>query len=83
VMKIVRSKTLADDVIRYICNNGDWTKAYSVKLALVQHPKTPITLVMRWLPLLRQNDVRALAKSKNIPSAVQAHAKKITQNKRT
>jgi hypothetical protein len=76
VMKIVRSRTLADDVIRYICNNGDWTKAYSVKLALVQHPKTPITLVMRWLPLLRQNDVRALAKSKNIPSAVQAHAKK-------
>jgi len=82
VMKIVRSRTLADDVVRYICNNGDWTKSYAVKFALVQHPKTPITLVMRWLPLLRQNDVRALAKSKNIPSAVQAHAKKMTQTKR-
>jgi hypothetical protein len=81
IQKIVRSRSLADDVIRYICNNGDWTKAYSVKLALVQNPKTPIQLAMRWMPLLRAPDLKALSKSKQVPGAVQAQAKKMMNRK--
>jgi hypothetical protein len=77
VMKIVRSKSLYEDVVRYICGNGDWTKSYTIKYALVQNPKTPVTLVMRWMPLLRKTDLRTLSKSKQIPSAVQAQAKKM------
>jgi hypothetical protein len=81
IQKIVRSRSLADDVIRYICNNGDWTKSYSVKLALVQNPKTPIQLAMRWMPLLRAPDLKALSKSKQVPGAVQAQAKKMMNRK--
>lgn len=81
VMKIVRSKTLYEDVVRYICGNGDWTKSYTVKYALVQNPKTPLTLVMRWMPLLRKTDLRNLSKSKQIPSAVQIQAKKMLRTR--
>jgi hypothetical protein len=77
IPQIVRNKQLSDDVIRVICNTGDWTKAYEVKLTLVQNPKTPISLVMRWLPLIRQNDLKQLAKSKQIPQQVALQAKRL------
>lgn len=77
VQKIARSKSMHEDVIRYICNNGDWTKSYAVKYSLVQNPKTPPQIVMRWLPLIRQTDLKSLSKSKQIPSQVQQHAKRL------
>ncbi len=81
VVKISRSRSMHEDVIRFICNNGDWTKSYAVKYNLVQNPKTPPTLVMRWLPLLRQNDLRSLARSKQIPSQVQIQAKRLMEHR--
>ena len=77
IVKISRSKTMHEDVIRYICNNGDWTKSYSVKLNLVQNPKTPPSLVSRWMPLIRASDLKALSKSKQVPSAVAIIAKRL------
>lgn len=77
IPKIIRNKSICDDVVRAICNTGDWTKSYEVKLNLIQHPKTPITLVMRWLPLMRQADLKGLSKSKSIPSNVAQQAKRL------
>jgi hypothetical protein len=77
VVKISRSKTMHEDVIRYICNNGDWTKSYTVKFNLVQNPKTPPSLMSRWLPLLRTSDLKSLAKSKQVPSNVALMAKRL------
>jgi hypothetical protein len=77
VVKISRSKTMHEDVIRYICNNGDWTKSYTVKFNLVQNPKTPPSLMSRWLPLLRTSDLKTLSKSKQVPSNVSLLAKRL------
>jgi hypothetical protein len=77
IPKILRSKSLCDDVVRVVCNNGDWTKSYEVKKQLIEHPKTPISLVMRWLPLMRQGDLKSLSKSKSIPGNVAMQAKRL------
>ena len=77
VVKISRSKSMHEDVIRFICNNADWTKSYPVKLNLIQNPKTPPSLVARWLPLVRANDLRNLSRSKQVPSSVQLQAKRM------
>ncbi|MDP2344708.1 MAG: hypothetical protein Q8O67_27410 [Deltaproteobacteria bacterium] len=77
VIKIARSKTMHEDVIRYICNNGDWTKSYAIKFSLIQNPKTPPSLVARWLPLMRGSDLKGLSKSKQVPSSVQMQAKRL------
>ncbi len=77
IPKIVRVKSMHEDVIRFICNNNDWTKSYGVKHGLVQHPKTPMSLVLRWLPLMRKQDLKSLSKSKQIPSAVSIQAKRL------
>jgi hypothetical protein len=77
VKKYAGTTSLHEDVIKYIANRRDWTKSYAVKLALVQNPKTPLPASMRLLPHLRERDVRVLAKSKGVPSALAAQARKL------
>lgn len=75
------SKQISDEVIRIISNSKELSRAYSVKLALVNNPKTPLPTAMRFLTLLRGNDVKAVAKSKNISSALANQAKRMVANK--
>jgi hypothetical protein len=77
-----KNRQLPEDVIRYISSRKDWVKNYRVKVNLVNNPKTPVTTSMGLLSHLRDGDLRALARSKNIPQAVRSaavqrlHAKK-------
>ena len=67
---------LPEDVIGYIAGRREWTKLYGVKLSLVQNPKCPIPAAIRMLPDLRANDLKQIARSKGIPAAVAAGARK-------
>src|SRR5690606_36210087 len=77
VVKYAGLSTLPEEVIGYIAGRREWTKLYSVKLALVNNPKCPIGAAMRLLPHLREKDQDALARSKGIPSALAAQARKL------
>ncbi len=68
---------LSDEVIRHIASRRDWTKLYSVKLSLISNPKTPVTEAIRMMPFLREKDLRNVAKSRGIPSAIVAQARKL------
>jgi hypothetical protein len=48
-----------------------------VKLALATNPKTPLPLAVRLVPSLLPRDLRAIAKSKNVPGAVNGLAKRL------
>lgn len=73
--------SLPDDVIAFIASRRDWTKLYGVKLSLITNPKTPIPAAIRFLDHLREKDLRQVARSKSIPSAVAAGARKRLMNK--
>ena len=73
---------LAEDVIRYIAGKREWTKLYGVKYRLCRNPKTPVTEAMRLLPFLREKDLTFLSKSKGVPSAVVAQARKLLMQRR-
>ncbi|MFT3698929.1 MAG: hypothetical protein QM831_37625 [Kofleriaceae bacterium] len=68
---------LVEDVIKYIARKTDWTKAYGTKVALCRNPKTPVTDTMRFMPFLRDKDLAAIVRSKGVPSAVVAQARKL------
>jgi hypothetical protein len=68
---------LCDDVIRHIAARREWTKLYGVKLSLIMNPKTPMTDSTRMMPFLREKDLRNVIKSRGIPSAVVAQARKL------
>ncbi len=69
--RIAASRNVIDDVLRIIAQNRDFTRNYQVKLNLVSNPRTPFTFSSRIIPLLRDNDLRSLSKSKNVPGAIQ------------
>ena len=75
--RYARNQALAEDVIRYISANRNWTKLYAVKVSLCRNPKAPIAEIARFLPFLRQKDLASLSKSKGIPSAVSAQVRKL------
>jgi len=81
VMLMAGNKTANDDILRYIYSNREWTKNYKVKLMLVRNPKVPAAISMKFLSMLRDSEVRDLAKDKNVPSAVQQMAKKMLDKK--
>ncbi len=75
VMAYCRNKSLNEDVIRYICDKKEWTKHYSVKLNLVENPKTPLPKALTYLLHLRQNDLRSVSRNKNVPANIAKTAK--------
>jgi len=76
VVAYCANRSLSHDVIRYIASRRDWTKLYSVKLNLVLNPKTPMASAMTLLNHLHAHDVKKVAHSRNIPSALATAAKR-------
>ncbi len=80
-LKYAGNNSLSEDVITYIGNRREWTKVYAIKLALVQNPKTSIPAAIRLMPHLREKDLRQLARSKGISTAVSANARKLSNQR--
>ena len=74
-------RTLPEEALRYIAKNRDWVKHYSVKLNLVKNPRTPIEFSLRFLSMLRQNDVKLLVRDKNVPGAISKAAKQLVSKR--
>jgi hypothetical protein len=81
LISIAQSRNVCDDVIRIIANNRDVTRNYNVKLALATNPKTPQGMAMKYVNYLQDKDLRMLMKSKDVPSAVSTHARRILTRK--
>ena len=81
VARYARNQALAEDVIRFIAQKREWTKMYGVKVSLCRNPKTPISESARMLPFLRERDLTEIVRSKGIPSAVVAQARKLQQQR--
>ncbi len=73
--RIAANRNVIEDVLRIIAQNRSFTRSYQVKLNLVTNPRTPLTFSARMLPHLRDNDLRAIARSKNVPANIQTLAR--------
>ncbi len=80
---ISSSRSVMEDVLRVIAQNKDFTRNYKVKMNLVCNPKTPFTFAARLIPHLRDNDLRSLSKSKNVPAVIQTAVRQQMQRKRS
>ena len=76
-----QSRNVCDEVLRLISVNRQWTRNYKVKLALATNPKTPAPTAMKFVNFLHDHDLRGLVKSKDVPSAVSAQARRILMKK--
>ncbi len=81
IVNISRSRNVDDEVLRRIANSREWSKLYQVRVSLVNNPKTPVAVAMRFVSTLMTSDLKSLAASKSVPSAVSTAAKRIISRK--
>ncbi len=82
IEKFASSRSVSEEVIRFICQNPRWLRRYPVLLALAQNPKTPVRTAMHLLPRLNIRHLKNVAKNRNIHPAVRQHAERLVQNRR-
>jgi Lhr-like helicase len=81
IITFAQSRSIGDELLRIIASNREWTKTYQVKLALCSNPKTPIPQAVKFLNYLQERDLRILTKSKDVPSNISNHARRILTKK--
>src|SRR5437764_10511878 len=81
IAKLALSRTAPQEVLQYIYNNRQLMKNYQIKLNLINNPKTPVGVSMRFLSTLRMAEVKAVAKNKNVPQGLATQAKKMVEKK--
>ena len=81
VTRIAQSRNVCDDVLRVVANNRDWTKGYQVKLALVTNPRCPQAAALKFINYLQDKDLRHMMRSKDVPSVISTHARRILTKK--
>jgi hypothetical protein len=77
VLRYASNRGIDDDIIRYIANQRHWVRLYGVKVALANNPKCPLPVSMRLISHLNVRDLKALSRSKGIPSALSTAAKQM------
>jgi hypothetical protein len=77
IVSIAKSRTIVSEILARIAKNREWSTIYLVRLALVQNPRTPLPMSLTMVPTLQDRDLRLLAKSKSIPGAVAAAARRL------
>lgn len=81
VEAFAKARNMADEVLRVIASNREWTRSYVVKLNLVMNPRCPQTTSIKFLNYLQEKDLRLIMRSKDVPTAIATHARRILQKK--
>ena len=71
---IARSKEVSEEILRFIGNKKEWIKSGEVKHNLCFNPKTPVGISMRFVSHLRMEELKALAKNRNVPGQLKSMA---------
>ena len=83
VLKWAGNAGLDKRLIAFIAGKKEWVQQYSFKVALVQNPKTAVAEAMKLVPHLREKDLRVVMRSKGVPTAVVACARRTVQQRRS
>lgn len=76
VAAIAKMQNVSEDVLRTIAHNRAWLKNYSVVLAVVKNPKTPVAMSMTLMARLSEKDLKLLTTDRNVPDALRTQARR-------
>ncbi len=81
IRSLAQSRNIMDEVLLAIARNKQWIKDYQIRFSLTTNPKTPPSIATRFLNTLRENDIKKIAKDKNVPGYIARTAKRLIQAK--
>ena len=71
---MVLPQLATSDVLRTVANNREWTKKYTVLVALVKNPRTPVGLSLGMVSRLNPRDMRAVTTDRNVSEVIRKQA---------
>jgi len=80
VLKAISKITVPARVVAAIAESARWSQHYSVRLALIRNPQTPLSRVFSFLPSISTADLRILAESSSVPTSVRPHLRRELAN---
>lgn len=75
IVRIASMRNVAEEVLRDIAINREWTRHYRVKFNLVANPRTPFGQAAKFILHLRETDLKTLTKSKDVSGGIQTAAR--------
>lgn len=81
VLGFAKSRSVSEDVLRFIAMKKEWMRGREMMLALVNNPRTPIAISMQLMNRLSDKEIADLAKSKAVPAALSTAAKRLIMQK--
>lgn len=81
IAALTNSRTLHEDVMRYVVRNREWLKNYQVKVNLVNNPKCPLATSIKLLQHLHLSELKSVARNKNIASTLSTQARMMLDKK--
>ena len=76
IVAIGRNRNADAELLRVIGDDREWAQNPQIRSVLVTNPKTPVGVALKFIKSLPERELRQLAKSKNITSAVATAAKR-------
>ena len=73
---IAKMRNVSDEVLRGVATAREYTKNYSVVLALVNNPKTPQSVSTNFVTRLNNRDLKLLIGSREVPELLRRMARK-------
>ncbi len=77
----VRNLSLPGEIIGKIATNREWTKNYTIILALVANPKTPVNRAISFVKQLHDRDLKLLSRDRNISPVIRVVAENLVKLK--
>ncbi len=76
VLRVLAKIAVPARVVIAIAESGRWSQHYSVRLALLRNPQTPIARAIAFLPSISTADLRILCESASVPTALRPHIRR-------
>jgi hypothetical protein len=79
ILVIANNELTPKEVLRTIATDYKWKVRYSIRLALVRNPQTPLSAALPILSKLRKSDLKALTKLPDVSELVRRAAERVLE----
>ncbi len=76
VESIAAMRNVAEEVLRTVATNREWSMNYAVMATLVRNPRTPQGLASNFVPHLTNKDLKLITMDRNVPEMIRRNAKR-------
>ncbi|MEJ7624997.1 MAG: hypothetical protein WKF34_13470 [Pyrinomonadaceae bacterium] len=74
---IASMRSIAEDILRQIASNRQWSRSYNIMHSLAKNPRTPMANIITIMSRLQLRDLAALTKNRNVSDAARRHAQRL------